>query len=136
MAEAYLNHCSNGRLEAESAGLEPGTINSYVVEVMMEENIDLSAKKPQSVFDLYKKGNQYDAVITVCSPEVGRRCPLFPGRVLRRNWPFADPSAAVGSDEDKRAYVRKIRDQIKAEVKSFLEDFNERGFKLFLDDPL
>ena len=133
MAEAYLNHFSDGRLVAESAGLEPGTINPYVVEVMREEGIDLSGKTTQSVFDLYKQGNQYDAVISVCSSEAGQRCPLFPGRVLRKNWPFADPSAAVGTEAEKLDHVRKIRDQIKAQVESFLEDFRERGFKLFLE---
>lgn len=100
---------------------------------MKEENIDLSDKSTQSVYDLYKKGNQYDAVITVCSPEVSQKCPIFPGRVFRRNWPFDDPSIATGSDDEKRAYVRGIRDQIKEQVKSFVDDFDKRGFNLFLE---
>lgn len=133
MAEAYLKHFSDGRLTAESAGLEPGTINPYVVDVMREEGIDLSVKTTQSVFELYKQGKQYDAVIAVCSSEANKRCPLFPGRVLRKNWPFPAPSAAAGSEEEKLEYVRKIRDQIKARVKSFAEDFKEKGFKLFLE---
>lgn len=133
MAEAFFNHFSSGKLMAESAGLEPGTINPFVVEVMKEEGIDLSGKATQSVYDLYKKGNQYDAVITVCSPEVSQKCPIFPGRVLRRNWPFPDPSAAKGSDDEKRDYVRKIRDQVKEQVRAFAEDFDNRGFNLFIE---
>lgn len=133
MAEAFLNHYSQGVLTAESAGLEPGTLNPQVVEVMREEGIDIAGKTTQSVFELYRRGEQYDAVITVCSPQVSERCPLFPGRVLRRNWPFADPSAATGTDEEKRAQIREIRDHIKEQVRSFLKDFRERGFKVFLD---
>lgn len=132
MAEAFLNHFSGGKLEAESAGLEPGSINPLVVEVMKEEGLDLSAQKTQSVYDLYKSGNEYDAVITVCSPEVSSKCPIFPGRVLRRNWPFADPSAAGGSDEERRNYTRRIRDQIKEQVRVFIGDFEEKGFKIFM----
>ena len=134
MAEAYLNHFSNDKMQAESAGLEPGVINPYVVEVMKEENIDLSAQTTRSVFELYRSGKQYDAVISVCSQKASERCPLFPGRVLRRNWPFDDPSAAVGSEEEKLHYVRTIRDQIKTHVQKFTKEFEEKGFKLFLED--
>ena len=133
MAEAFLNNLSGGKLKAESAGLEPGSINPFVAAVMKEENIDISDKSTQSVYELYKKGNQYDAVITVCSPEVSRKCPIFPGRVFRRNWPFDDPSAAEGTDDQKLEYVRKIRDQIREQVKLFVEDFEKKGFNLFLE---
>jgi arsenate reductase len=134
MAEAYLNHFADGKMTAESAGLEPGTINPYVVEVMKEEDLDLSDNETQSVFDLYKKGTQYDVIIAVCSPEVGKRCPIFPGRVYRKNWPFDDPSIAVGSDQEKLAYVRKIRDQIKTQVQSFIQEFRQRGYKMFIEN--
>ena len=112
MAEAFLNHFANGKLVAESAGLEPGTINPFVVEVIEEESLDLSDKATKSVYDLYKSGIHYDAVITVCSAEVSQKCPIFPGRVLRKIWPFDGPSPAQGSDAEKIAIARKIRDQL------------------------
>lgn len=80
-----------------------------------------------------KSGNQYDAVITACSPEVSQKCPIFPGRVLRKNWPFDDPSSAQGSDAEKNAIARKIRDQVKEQVRLLVEDFEKRGFNLFLE---
>lgn len=134
MAEAFLNHFSKGKLGAESAGLEPGQLNPLVVEVMKEEDIDISDKTTQSVYDLYKSGNQYDAVITVCSPEVSEKCPIFPGKVLRLNWPFDDPSTAQGSDSEKRDFVRSIRGQIKEQVGTFVNDFNTKGIKVFISD--
>lgn len=73
------------------------------------------------------------AVITVCSAEVSEKCPIFPGRVLRKNWPFDDPSSAQGTDAEKRVFARKIRDQVKEQVRLFVEDFEKRGFNLFLE---
>jgi arsenate reductase len=114
IAEAYLKRLGKDRFEVESAGLEPAeTVNPLVVEVMKEEGIDLSAKKPQSAFALYKAGRSYDHVITVCEPERDTLCPVYPGIVHRLNWPFADPAAATGTHEEKLAEVRRIRDQIK-----------------------
>ena len=63
MAEAFLNKYGKGHFIAESAGLEPGKMNPNVVKVMLEKGIDLSQKGTQGVFDLFKKGTQYDAVV-------------------------------------------------------------------------
>lgn len=133
MAEAYLNHFSKGEMIAESAGLEPGTLNPLVVRTMQEDQLDISKKSTKSVFDLFRQGQQYDAVITVCSPELSSKCPLFPGRALRLNWPFDDPAGVAGTEEEKLARIRVIREQIKEKVQLFLRDFNERGYNMFLD---
>lgn len=82
--------------------------------------------------DILKNGNRYDAVITVCSPAADRRCPVFPGRVLRLNWSFAGPSSTPGSDEDRLACFREIRDLIKTRVQEFVRDFTETKFKIHL----
>jgi len=132
IAEAYLNHFAAGRLHAESAGLEPGTMNPYVVEVLGEEGLDISRNETKSVFELYKRQKQFDAVITVCSPAVSGRCPIFPGRVLRLNWPFDDPSQLVGSHEEILGKTRVIRDRIREQVLSFIREYDERGLKLFI----
>ena len=79
MAEAYLRKLGGLEFEVESAGLEPGKLNPHVVRVLAEEGIDISGKKTQGVFDLYKAGKRYDYVITVCSKEAADRCPFSPG---------------------------------------------------------
>ena len=66
MAEAWLNYVCGQTFEAESAGLEPGTLNPLVVEVMREVGMDISKKKPQAVFDVFKSGKLFGYVITVC----------------------------------------------------------------------
>jgi arsenate reductase len=113
IAEAYLKRLAGDRAHVESAGLEPATgVNPLVVEVMQEEGFDLSHKKPQSVFELFKQGRLFDHVITVCS-DTEQQCPLFPGITQRWHIPFPDPSEATGSHEERLVQVRAIRDMIK-----------------------
>ena len=114
MAEAYLNQLYGDAIEVESGGLEPAMqVNPVVVEVMAEEGFDLSGKKPQSVFDLFKAGKLYNHVITVCH-DSENKCPLFPGITKRWHWPFPDPAKATGTHNWRIDQVRKIRDMIKA----------------------
>jgi arsenate reductase len=113
IAETYLKRLAGDRAHVESAGLEPATaVNPLVVEVMQEEGFDLSHKKPQSVFELFKQGRLFDHVITVCS-DTEQQCPLFPGITQRWHIPFPDPSEATGSHKERLVQVRAIRDMIK-----------------------
>jgi arsenate reductase len=113
IAEAYLHKFAGDKLVVESAGLNPdSSINPLVLEVMQEEGIDLSDKKPQSVFDLFKAGKIYDHVITVCHDSESQ-CPIFPGITKRWLLPFPDPALAEGTKEERLNQVRSIRDAIK-----------------------
>jgi arsenate reductase len=120
MAEAFLKRHGEGRFIAESAGLEPGKLNPYVVRAMSEVGIDISHNATKSVFDLLKQGRDYEVVVTVCSKEAAERCPIFPGLAERLHWPFDDPSTFRGSDEEIMAGVRRVRDQIEAAVKELI----------------
>lgn len=122
MAEAFLNKYGKGRFIAESAGLEPGKMNPNVVTVMQEAGIDLSKKGTQGVFDLYKKGMNYDAVITVCDGASAERCPVFPGKGKKIAWSFEDPSSMKGTQEEVLSNTRKVRDQIEQSVKNFIKE--------------
>ena len=122
MAEAFLNEICGDSFAAESAGLEPGTLNPVVVEAMGEIGIDISRKKPQAVFDVFKAGKLFGYVITVCDETSAERCPIFPGVTRRLHWSFPDPSTLTGSHEQKLAGVRKIRNQIRARIESWCEE--------------
>ena len=126
MAEEYLRKLGGDLFEVESAGLEPGTLNPYVVEILKEDGIDISKKKTRDVFDLFKAGNTYDYVVTVCSSEAEARCPIFPGKVVRRNWPFPDPSAVVGTHDEVKAKIKEVRDRIVVQIKEFIGEYQER----------
>ena len=123
MAEEYLRYFGNDLFEVESAGLEPGTLNPYVVEVLQEEGIDISAKQPQKVWDLYKAGNLYSYVITVCSREAEEKCPIFPGKTHRINWPFPDPSKFTGSHEEILQKTREVRNVIREMIQQFIDAY-------------
>jgi arsenate reductase len=123
MAEAFLKVLAGDRFEAMSAGLEPGTINPLVVEVMKEAGIDISRNKTKSVFDLYKKGELFSYVITVCDAASAERCPLFPGLLVSQmHWSFADPSSFSGTYEEKLAQTRAVRDAIKTKIEEWLRN--------------
>ena len=122
MAEAFLKKLGGDHFQAESAGLEPGKLNPYVVRAMAEVGLDISGNATKSVFDLAKEGRTYDAVVTVCSKEAAERCPVFPGRHEKLHWPFDDPSTFTGDGMEIMASVRSVRDQIEAAVKDFIAE--------------
>ncbi|MFZ0133317.1 MAG: arsenate reductase ArsC, partial [Desulfobacterales bacterium] len=109
IAEAFLKKFYEGHFEVESAGLEPAeAVNPLVVRVMGEVGFDLSEKKPQNVFELFRQGRLYDHVITVCHDSEAR-CPIFPGITQLWHWPFPDPAAVEGTEDERLEEIRKIR---------------------------
>lgn len=132
MAEAFLKRLGGEDFTVESCGLEAGTLNQQVIEVMNEIGYDLRGNTTQAALDLFRQGRSYDVVITVCSQKASEQCPLFPGRALRFSWPFADPSCLEGNVEAKLAGVRAIRDKIKGQVEAFVSQYQAQGLKMFL----
>jgi arsenate reductase (thioredoxin) len=122
MAEAFLNYYGKEKFEAESAGIEKGKLNPFVVEAMQEVGIDISQNQTKEVFDLLKEGRVYDAVITVCEKEAAERCPVFPAMIRRIEWSFPDPSKFSGTREEILLQVRNVRDEIKDKVNQFIND--------------
>ena len=127
MAEAFLNRLAGDLFVAESAGFEPGPLNPLAVEVMKEVGIDISANRAKAVFSLYKEGRLYDYVITVCDESSAERCPIFPGRVRRLQWTFENPASLTGTQEEKLAKTRMVRDQIKGKVEELIAERSRGG---------
>jgi arsenate reductase (thioredoxin) len=128
MAEAFLNKWGDEHFIAESAGIEPGNLNAYVVSVMREIGIDLSKKETRGVWDVYKQGKTYDIVITVCDAASAEQCPVFPGKVKRESWSFPDPSHFKGTEEEILLQVRTVRDEIEARVLQFIKEAKEFNY--------
>ena len=122
MAAALLNETCGEFFEAQSAGLEPGTINPLVVEALHELGIDISKSTTQRVSDVWKSGQIFQFVVTVCSEAEAEGCPIFPGVSTRLHWSFDDPSKFVGTHEERLERTRRIRDQIGAKIDSFCEE--------------
>lgn len=125
MAEAFLNSLAGDKFFVESAGLEAGTINPYVVQVMKEVGIDISQNKTDSVFEFFKQGRLYAYVIAVCDAANAERCPIFPGICNRINWSFPNPAEFKGTDEEILAETRNVRDMIKAEIEKFIVAYSK-----------
>lgn len=120
MAEELLRRAAGDRYEAESAGLEPGTLNPYAVAALKEEGIDITGKKTVSAFELMKQGRYYTYVITVCDETSAETCPIFPGCRERFHWSFPDPSKFTGTDEEIMERVREVRDAIKDKITAWV----------------
>ena len=120
MSEAFLKHYAGDRFDAQSAGLEPGELNSLVVKTMAEIGIDISENETKSVFDIWKSGELFQYVIAVCDAESAEKCPVFPGPTTRLHWSFEDPSKVTGTYDQKLQKVRQIRDEIASRMQDWL----------------
>ena len=122
MAEAFLKTLANDRFEAMSAGLEPGVLNPLVVDAMKEVEIDISHNQTKSVFGLYKNGELFSYVITVCDEASAEQCPFFPGLLAAQiHWSFADPARFQGAWEERLEQTRQVRDKIKLQIEQWLK---------------
>jgi len=122
MAEALLNAMATERFEAESAGIEPGTLNRIAVDVMKDAGIDISSNKTKSVQVFLNAKRNYDYIITVCDEASAEHCPVFPGEGKRIHMGFDDPSSFGGSYEEKYQRTVAVRDQIKVRLQQWVEE--------------
>jgi len=116
MAEGLLRHDAGGRFEVFSAGTRPSHVRPEAVAVMRELGIDISGQCSKSV-DAFS-GQSFHYVLTVCD-NAKESCPIFPGSsaMIHRN--FEDPAALQGSEEERLALFRRVRD----EMRQYLQDF-------------
>ncbi|NQV27193.1 MAG: arsenate reductase ArsC [Rhodopirellula sp.] len=114
MAEGLLREFAGDRFEALSAGSRPaGYVHAGAVQAMAELGIDISDLRSKSINEfLPPEGSPPDTIISVCSG-AEHDCPTFPGNVERLHWPFDDPAHAEGTDEEKLACFRRVRDEIR-----------------------
>jgi arsenate reductase len=118
MAEAFLRKYAGDRFEVHSAGLEPSVVNPYTIHVMEEVGVDMSAHRSKSLTEYMGKVH-FAYMITVCD-RAEQKCPIFPGMGVRLHWPFEDPAAATGSDEEKLARFRQVRGEIEKKMMEWL----------------
>ena len=119
MAEGFLRSF-DPTLEVYSAGTRPSAnVHPKAIAVMKEAGIDLSGAFPKNVDRFTKEA--FDYVITVCD-NAKETCPVFFGKVQHRlHMGFEDPADAVGTEEEVLAIFRRVRDEIRAQVREFGE---------------
>jgi arsenate reductase len=119
MAEAFLRKYGSDSYEAFSAGLEPKALNPLTIRVMQEIGMDISDQRSKGV-DEYLGKVLFQFLITVCD-DAEKNCPtVWPGINRRIHWSFEDPAAFEGTDDEKIAKFREIRDQIERKIRVWL----------------
>jgi arsenate reductase len=111
LAEGILRAAAGDILEVQSAGSKPaGFVHPLAIQVMQEIGIGISAHRSKPLTEFLDR--PIETVITVCG-NADAACPIFPGQVNRHHWPFDDPARATGTDEEKLAVFRRVRDEIR-----------------------
>lgn len=123
MAEAFLKKYGGDRFEVHSAGLEPAKgIHPLTLKVMQERGFDMQGHYAKDIAQYLGKVH-FGYLITVCD-RAEQNCPIFPGMGQRLHWSFEDPAAFEGTEEEKLAKFREVRDQIEARVRAWLQELD------------
>ncbi|MCL7452140.1 MAG: arsenate reductase ArsC [Anaerolineae bacterium] len=127
MAEGLVNHYLGDEWQAHSAGTDPaGYVHPLAVEAMAELGIDVSGHRSKSADEF--RDVDLDLVVTVCD-DAAENCPVWLGQGRKVHVSFEDPAKATGSEEERLAAFRRIRDGIRDQILSLLENEGRR------DDP-
>jgi arsenate reductase len=119
MAEAFLKKYAGDRYDVYSAGLGPGPMNPLTTMVMQEKGISMKDHYSKGIDGFL--GQDFGYVIIVCS-KAESVCPVFPDPCIQMYWPFDDPEVAKGSEQEKLAKFREVRDEIEAKISQWLEE--------------
>ena len=113
MAEGLLRNLAGDRFEVYSAGTEVTHVRPLAVAAMQEIGVDISGQESETL-DLYLS-EPFEYVVTVCDA-ANEACPVFPGAKERLHWSFEDPSKVAGTEEERLAVFRRVRDEIQARI--------------------
>ncbi|MEW6258945.1 MAG: arsenate reductase ArsC [Thermodesulfobacteriota bacterium] len=130
MAEGFARKLWSDRLQAYSAGVDPGKLDAKAVQVMAEVGVDISVQRPKSIDSL--GGIPFDVVITLCD-HANETCPYFPGKVIRLHQGFDDPpkmAAGAAKEESVLNVYRKVRDEIRSFVAALPRLLQEHGLEI------
>jgi arsenate reductase (thioredoxin) len=117
MAEGLLKSTAAERFEVASAGTQATRVHPLAARVMAEVGVDVGGHTSKPVDEFLKQ--RWDYVITVCDA-ANEACPVFPGQATRLHWSFEDPSQATGTEAERLAAFRQVRDQIKNRLTDWL----------------
>ncbi len=118
MAEGWAKQILGDEWEVHSAGIEAHGLNPNAVKVMKEVGIDISNQTSDVIDpDIL---NCADLVVTLCG-HAADHCPVVPMHVKRVHWEFDDPAKAEGTEEEKLAVFRRVRDEIGERIRRFVE---------------
>lgn len=119
MAEGLLRHDRGSEFDIESAGSKPSIVRPEAIQVMREIAIDISGHRSKHLDEF--AGQHFDYVLTLCQ-DANESCPISPGATKRIHRNFEDPPPqSVGSEAERLAIFRRVRDQIRDYLETFPE---------------
>jgi arsenate reductase len=119
LAEGILSAALGDSFVVQSAGSKPaGYVHPLAIQVMKEIGIDISGHRSKHLDEFLNQ--PIETVITVCG-KADQACPMFPGQVNRHHWGFYDPAHATGTNEEKLAVFRRVRDEIKLVFEAYAD---------------
>jgi len=117
MAEGWLHQLGGERFEALSAGIEAHGLNPMAVQVMQECGVDISGQQSEIVTaDMVKRA---DLLVAVCQ-HAEDHCPVAITAGHKQSWLFDDPARAEGSEDEVLDTFRRVRDEIRARIETFV----------------
>jgi arsenate reductase len=122
MAEGLLNHDLGDRWQAHSAGTKPsGYVHPLAIQVMSELDIDISQNRSKSTDEF--RATTFDLVVTVCD-DAAEDCPAWLGSGPVEHISFPDPAQATGTDKERLAVFRQVRDDIRRKVIAYVDELS------------
>jgi len=107
------------RLEVHSAGVEPSRVHPLTLRVLREAGIDAAGQRSKHVKEL--EGIRFDLVVTLCD-SAAQTCPVFPGTTRLVHRDYRNPEEATGTEEERLAVFREVRDQLARELPRLIEE--------------
>jgi len=125
MAEALLRHRAGDRFDVYSAGTDPQGVNPLTIQALAEIGVPTKDLRSKGLKEFLGR-LAVNYLIVVCS-EADAACPtIWPGLGERMFWPFDDPAAAQGAEDERLAKFREVRDQIDARIAQWLDELPAR----------
>jgi arsenate reductase len=116
MAEGILRSVGGDRFEVYSAGTKPSFVRPEAIAVMAEIGVDLAGHRSKHIREF--DGQHFDYVITVCD-NANESCPVFPADTERVHWSVPDPATVQGTDAERLAAFRRVRDILATTLRDF-----------------
>ncbi len=111
MAEGIARSLAPPDVKVWSAGSQPTRVRPEAITVLKELGIDISHHRSKAVAEI--PAAEVDTVVTLCAEE---ECPLFLGKAERLHWGLPDPAAVAGTEADRLAAFRKVRDELRNRI--------------------
>jgi len=119
LSEAMVNHLSNGRITAASAGSQPaGEVHPLSLKYLAEAGVPTDGLISQSWDEL--EDFNADVVVTVCDSAAQEACPVWFGKAIKLHWGLGDPSKVQGSEEEVKAEFTACISEIEKRVNAML----------------